>query len=174
MNDGQTDYSIHHHVPSLAFGHCDIHYRNRGILTSLKIVQGPQTFKVEVDGNLCFETDRIKLPGGYHFGVSAITSDTPDSFELFSVLVASPEKVDASRQRYEEKEHQTRDASQINTNQHADPVQEHGRAPHEQDYEEYVPEYKDTPADMYKTPQQQFTDLHDRLQGMVSCLFSGV
>lgn len=48
-----------------------------------------------------------------------------------------------------------------------DPPQEHSRTPHEQDFEEYVPEFKDTSAEMYKTPEQQFVDLHDRLQGMV-------
>ncbi|KAH0612571.1 uncharacterized protein H6S33_008951 [Morchella sextelata] len=168
LNDGQTDYSIHHHVPSLAFGHCDINYRNRGVLTSLKIVQGPKTFKVEVDGNFCFETEKVKLPSSYHFGVSALTSDTPDSFELFSILVASPEqRGDASgtqQQGIGNNEQINRESSQQNTQNEA--PRAHGRTPHEQDFEEYIPEFQDTTAEMYKTPEQQFQDLHDRLQGM--------
>lgn len=130
----------------------------------MKVSQGPKTFKVEIDGNLCFETDKVKLPAGYHFGVSAVTSDTPDSFELFSILVSSPEKFDTSRnqQDFDERD---------NVGQDSEAQQAHGRTPHEQDYQEYVPEYQDTAAEIYKTPEQQFTDLHDRLQGMVGRLY---
>lgn len=169
LNDGRTDYSIHHHVPSLAFGHCDLSYRNRGILTSLKIVQGPKTFKVEVDGNLCFETEKVKLPSGYHFGVSALTSDTPDSFELFSILVASPEQrgdVPAAQQQQGIADNEQAKQETFQRDVQNDAPRSHGRTPHEQDFEEYIPEFQDTAAEMYKTPEQQFQDLHDRLQGM--------
>jgi mannose-binding lectin 1 len=162
-------------------------------LTSLKIVQGPKTFKVEVDGNFCFETEKVhkqgfpllwhiilltvfviqvKLPSSYHFGVSALTSDTPDSFELFSILVASPEqRGDASgtqQQGIGNNEQINRESSQQNAQNEA--PRAHGRTPHEQDFEEYIPEFQDTTAEMYKTPEQQFQDLHDRLQGMVGGL----
>lgn len=128
----------------------------------MKVTQGSKTFKVEVDGNLCFETEKVKLPPGYHFGVSAITSDTPDSFELFSVLVSSMETYHTPGKPHQAYEEVTEGAGRI--------VRDRGavgqRAPHEVDYEEYVPEFKDASAETYKTPDQQFTDVHNRLQGM--------
>ena len=59
MNDGKTDYSIHHNIPSLAFGHCDFHYRNKGALSGIRITQAPNSFRVETDGTLCFETGQV-------------------------------------------------------------------------------------------------------------------
>lgn len=134
----------------------------------MKVTQGPKTFKVEVDGSLCFETEKVKLPPGYHFGVSAITSDTPDSFELFSVLVASMEASHNSKQPTQVYEEVVEGAGRI-TRDRGTVGQ---RAPHEIDYEEYVPEFKDAAAETYKTPDQQFSDVHNRLQGMTHHLAS--
>lgn len=128
----------------------------------MKITQGAKIFKVEVDGSLCFETEKVKLPSGYHFGVSAITSDTPDSFELFSVLVASMDTYHTSKYPQHVYEEVVEGAGRITRDRGA--VGQ--RPPHEVDFEEYVPEFKDAPAETYKTPEQQFTDVHNRLQGM--------
>lgn len=61
LNDGKTDYSIHHNVASLAFGHCDFTYRNQGNLSKLKIIHTFQGLKVETDGRICFETKDVSL-----------------------------------------------------------------------------------------------------------------
>ncbi|RPA94152.1 concanavalin A-like lectin/glucanase [Choiromyces venosus 120613-1] len=162
LNDGSTDYSIHHNVPSLSFGHCEIHYRNRGSLTGLRITHSPRSFRVEADGSLCFETTRVHLPTGYHYGISAVTSETPDSYELFSVLLSSPERIDLSQAKESHYGGQT----QLNQEHHERQEKSHGRTPHEEDYTTYNPEYEDESPEKYKTDHDQFVDVHNRLQGI--------
>jgi len=164
LNDGATDYSIHHNVPSLSFGHCEIHYRNRGALTGLRITHSPKNFKVEADGSLCFETTRVRLPTGYHYGISAATSETPDSYELFSILLSSPERIDPSRAKDAHHEGQTQQHQ--DQFRHQEQEKSHGRTPHEEDYTMYKPEYEDESPEKYKSEHDQFVDVHNRLQGI--------
>ncbi|KAI2470616.1 concanavalin A-like lectin/glucanase [Annulohypoxylon bovei var. microspora] len=94
LNDGSTDFKSHQSVDSLAFGHCNYPYRNLGRPSQIKLRQTPQVFKVEVDGRLCFESDKITIPAGYYFGISAAAGDNPDSFEIFK-MVTMTENLDA-------------------------------------------------------------------------------
>ncbi|KAL8707543.1 MAG: hypothetical protein Q9220_007435 [cf. Caloplaca sp. 1 TL-2023] len=89
MNDGSTDYKSHHAIDSLAFGHCDFSYRNLGRPSRLEIKQLANSFEVAVDDKLCFSTDKIRLPSGYYFGVSAASADTPDSFEVYKFVTST-------------------------------------------------------------------------------------
>ncbi|KAH8155279.1 uncharacterized protein LAJ45_00289 [Morchella importuna] len=90
------------------------------------------------------------------------------NFLLATTSESSPEqRGDASgtqQQDIGDNEQINRESSQQNAQN--DAPRAHGRTPHEQDFEEYIPEFQDTSAEMYKTPEQQFQDLHDRLQGM--------
>lgn len=89
MNDGTTDYKSHHAVDSLAFGHCDFSYRNLGRPSKVQVKHLADSFEVTVDGRRCFWSDKIRLPSGYYFGVSAASADTPDSFELYKFVTSS-------------------------------------------------------------------------------------
>ncbi|KAI4116070.1 MAG: hypothetical protein LQ345_003441 [Seirophora villosa] len=89
MNDGSTDYKSHHAVDSLAFGHCDFAYRNLGRPSKLQVKQFADSFEVVVDGRRCFWSDKIKMPSGYYFGVSAASADTPDSFEIYKFVTTT-------------------------------------------------------------------------------------
>ncbi|KAI9783609.1 MAG: hypothetical protein M1816_001315 [Peltula sp. TS41687] len=89
LNDGSTDYKGHHNVDSLAFGHCDYPYRNLGRLTKLQVKQTKDVFEVTVDDKSCFKTNKVKLPANHHFGISAASAETPDSFEVYKFIVHS-------------------------------------------------------------------------------------
>ena len=107
----------------------------------------------------------MRLPTGYHYGISAATSETPDSFELFSILLSSPERLDLFLAKDSHNEGQT----QQHQDQHQEKEREqsHGRSPHEEDYTTYNPEYKDESPEKYKSEDDRFVDVHNRLQGIV-------
>ncbi|MCJ1390128.1 hypothetical protein MMC18_002986 [Xylographa bjoerkii] len=89
LNDGNTDFKNHHHLESLAFGHCDYSYRNLGRPSKLQLKQDSSGFEVNVDGNLCFRSDKILLPSDNYFGITAASSDTPDSFEIYKFVLST-------------------------------------------------------------------------------------
>ncbi|KAI4246012.1 MAG: hypothetical protein L6R40_002228 [Gallowayella cf. fulva] len=79
----------HHAVESLAFGHCDFSYRNLGRPSRVQIKHLAESFEVLVDGRRCFSSDKIRLPSGYYFGISAASADTPDSFEVYKFVASA-------------------------------------------------------------------------------------
>ncbi|MCJ1286333.1 hypothetical protein MMC26_005678 [Xylographa opegraphella] len=89
LNDGTTDFKNHHHLESLAFGHCDYSYRNLGRPSKLQLKQDSSGFEVNVDGNLCFRSDKVLLPSENYFGITAASSDTPDSFEIYKFVLST-------------------------------------------------------------------------------------
>jgi len=86
LNDGNTNYKDHHMVDSLAFGSCDFNYRNLGKSSKITVEQNGSGLHVKIDDQSCFSSDKITLPTGYHFGLTAATSDNPDSFEVNSFI----------------------------------------------------------------------------------------
>ncbi|KAF8454614.1 concanavalin A-like lectin/glucanase domain-containing protein [Kalaharituber pfeilii] len=181
LNDGKTDYSIHHNVASLAFGHCDFSYRNMGNPSKLKITHTFQGLKVETDGRVCFETRDVRLPAGNHFGLSAASADSPDSFELFSMKLSTPEfghphlSNDANQQQQQHvgahdsaQDHWQKSQEAISQKRGSGEAEFTGKLPHEVDFQEFketVPEHE---ASYYKSPEVQFKDLHDRLTALYS------
>lgn len=89
LNDGTTDYKSHRSVDSLAFGHCDYAYRNLGRPSVLKMKYTNSFLEVTVDDKVCFSTDKIALPVGNTFGITAATPENPDSFEIFKFILSS-------------------------------------------------------------------------------------
>ncbi|RMZ36976.1 hypothetical protein AFCA_008152 [Aspergillus flavus] len=87
LNDGTTDYKSHRSVDSLAFGHCDYSYRNLGRASVVRIKHTNANLEVTVDDKLCFATDKVSLPAGNTFGVTAATPENPDSFEVFKFVL---------------------------------------------------------------------------------------
>ncbi|KAL9072273.1 MAG: hypothetical protein Q9157_005163 [Trypethelium eluteriae] len=90
LNDGGVDYKSHTSVDSLAFGHCDYPYRNLGRFSNLKVQSTNGGLKVSVDDKVCFASDKVNLPhGGYYFGITAGSAETPDSFEVSKFTLSS-------------------------------------------------------------------------------------
>ncbi|KAI9641517.1 hypothetical protein NHQ30_010329 [Ciborinia camelliae] len=162
LNDGTTDYSTHESPNSLAFGHCPYSYRNRGIPSKINIRQTTDNFKVEVDGTLCFQSDKIKLPLGYVFGITAVSAENPDSFEIFKFVVTTDSHIP---------DNQVQDAA--NQNQQTPPAA--NNPPQQQTQEQNQGQQQqqnldvpgEAPASNYKSSDAQFEDLHNRLQAMM-------
>lgn len=157
LNDGTTEYSSHHSVDSLAFGHCAYAYRNLGRPSRLLLKYNEDIFRVEIDGNLCFETNKIKLPAGYHFGMSAASSENPDSFEVFRFVVMTeteaPDIQNPDQFNEQQRLQQEAEGSPINRAAEGD-----------------IPSFSDPPdvqASTIKDADAQFADLHNRLQAMM-------
>lgn len=129
--------------------------------------------------------EQTKLPKNYYLGVTAATEDPPDSFELFSVLTypgtsappviphprdTHPDSNPASRDRIDEKV--------IGSNKDKDQIPKNKN--NIRGYENHLPsdsnppgwEFKleegeeEKPATAYRTQEEQFADLHDRLLGI--------
>ncbi|CAG8930573.1 unnamed protein product [Penicillium salamii] len=89
LNDGTTDYKSHNSPDALAFGHCDYSYRNLGRPSVFKIKHTNSILEVTVDNQPCFSTNKVALPAGNTFGITAATPENPDSFELFKFVLES-------------------------------------------------------------------------------------
>ncbi|KAJ5585013.1 uncharacterized protein N7459_004813 [Penicillium hispanicum] len=89
LNDGATDYKTHRNVDSLAFGHCDYSYRNLGRPSVVRLKHTNSLFEVTVDDKVCFSTNKVALPAGNSFGITAATPENPDSFEIFKFVLES-------------------------------------------------------------------------------------
>ncbi|PQE14337.1 hypothetical protein CJF30_00006923 [Rutstroemia sp. NJR-2017a BBW] len=161
LNDGTIEYSSHHSVDSLAFGHCAYPYRNRGVPSKIQIRQTSSTFKVEVDGALCFEAPNVKLPSGYVFGVTAASAENPDSFEIFKFVVTtdSHEPDDVQGQNPQTQGQQQQQYQAANT-----PPQNQQQ---QQGQQQPLGTPSEAPASDFKSSDAQFADLHNRLQAMM-------
>ncbi|ORY70047.1 concanavalin A-like lectin/glucanase domain-containing protein [Pseudomassariella vexata] len=180
LNDGTTDYKTHHSVDSLAFGHCDYSYRNLGRQSQIKMRQTKNLFKVEIDGRLCFESDKISIPPGYTFGITAASAENPDSFEVFKLVVMTAD-LNAQHEAAPPQQQQQQQKQQQDSQQ-----QFFGGGGYDHEKNMPVPPVKDNawdadlpdqPADSITSSVAQFTDLHNRLQSVnhhLSTIFRSV
>jgi len=174
LNDGTNDFKSNHHLDSLAFGNCYFPYRNLGRPLQVKMRHTNDKFTVEVDSHVCFESDKIRIPPGYTFGITAASADNPDSFEVFKLVVLTDDSHSYSSTHHE----------QAHPDPHAQP-QEMG---HKQETEHSSPSFQqpkmnfgrsgqvaDDPFDNAIPDQDatkisstvgQFADLHNRLQSL--------
>jgi len=165
LNDGTTDYSSAQ-VDALSFGHCNYAYRNLGRPSQIKLRQTESAFRVEVDGKLCFESDKIRIPTGYNFGITAASADNPDSFEVFKLTVLADSLGAQQDQPVGQQQMQQDQQQQAAPDR---PSARFGRAgrlvdqPGEDGYEGDIP---DEDADRITSSKAQFTDLHNRLQSV--------
>ena len=145
LNDGTTEYRSHPNVDSLAFGHCDYAYRNLGRPSRLSLKSTTGGLEVLIDDNLCFRSDKIVLPIDYYFGITAASTDPPDSFEVFKFLLKSASYTPPTAQP---------PSQNPNQGQMPIPNQESGNM---------IREPADVPASHFTTSTAQFEDLHSRL-----------
>lgn len=87
-----------------SFGKCSFAYRNLGTISSIKVSYNPSSLKVTHDDQLCFENEHIALPPGHFFGVSASSSELPDSHELFGAAITSTSHLAAPAQQDKQQE----------------------------------------------------------------------
>ncbi|KAK8058981.1 concanavalin A-like lectin/glucanase domain-containing protein [Apiospora phragmitis] len=160
LNDGITDYRTQPSVDSLAFGHCDYSYRNLGRPSQIKLRQSRNSFKVEIDGRLCFETDKVSLPTGYNFGLTAASADNPDSFEVFKMVVmtenlgAQGEAPPAQQNQGQQQEQVVVNRGGYNSEKNMPRGSGNGNEP-----------FDDSPDSITST-KAQFADLHNRIQSI--------
>ncbi|KAK8136631.1 lectin family integral membrane protein [Apiospora sp. TS-2023a] len=171
LNDGTTDYRTQPSVDSLAFGHCDYSYRNLGRPSQIKLRQEHNSFKVEIDGRLCFETDKVSLPSGYNFGITAASADNPDSFEVFKMVVMT-ENLGAqggappSQQNQGQQQQQQQQQEQVVINRggyNSEKNMPRGGNGGNEPFDDAIP---DQSADSIVSTKAQFADLHNRIQSI--------
>lgn len=157
LNDGSTEYRSHPHIDGLAFGHCDYSYRNLGRPSRLQLVQSKHGFEVLIDDARCFVSDKIELPKFYSFGITAATSETPDSFEAFKFVLTAIDIAGSTIQN----QNQNQDQKSLNNQQQTQRSSFNlGGASPPTDPDD------NSPASNYRTSDAQFADLHNRLQMM--------
>jgi mannose-binding lectin 1 len=167
LNDGTTDFSNHHSVDSLAFGNCDYSYRNLGRPSQIKLRQTQHSFRVDIDGSLCFETDKVNLPTGYNFGISAASAENPDSFEVFKLVVMTDDlngqhkTQDEYPSQQQQQSYQAQDQVVINRGGHQ-PA--HHTLPNDEEW--IADEVPDASPDSITSSKAQFADLHNRIQSI--------
>ncbi|KAF2102330.1 putative lectin family integral membrane protein [Rhizodiscina lignyota] len=151
LNDGSKSFRDQHIVDTLAFGHCDFAYRNLGHFTHLNVRQTRDGLEVQIGGRPCFKTDKVKLPAGYQFGVTAASAENPDSFELSQFIVESsgsgPSLGSGSFQA-------PPDQQPMGSSQQSSPRDTSWR---------YGDDTPDIPASDFRSQDDQFKDLHNRL-----------
>ncbi|KAI0399582.1 legume-like lectin family protein [Xylaria palmicola] len=173
LNDGTTDFKSHHSVDSLAFGHCYYAYRNLGRPSQIKLRQTAQAFKVEIDNRLCFESDQITIPPGYQFGITAASADSPDSFEVFKLVVMTEDlgaKSSSSNQQQRQNDGgqnqaraQTSYGRNNNNNNNQNQNRNSARSSDDDTFDDSIP---DATPDTITSSKAQFADLHNRLQSV--------
>lgn len=127
-------------------------------MSRLKVKQDPQNFQVSIDGNLCFESTKIRLPIGYSFGITAVSGENPDSFEVTRFVVTS-QKYDYDAQNQGLPQGNTSPGSSGDASE--PPYGSRGTADPED-----PPEIE---ADKIAT-NRQFADLHNRMQALMKHL----
>ncbi|KAM0705345.1 hypothetical protein Q7P35_008135 [Cladosporium inversicolor] len=148
LNDGSQNFKSHASVEALAFGHCDYSYRNLGRTSKLRVTS-QNGLTVSIDDRVCFSSNKIDLPSNYFFGVTAATSESPDSFEIYKFIASS-----AASNRGGEY-------------QSGPPVRQQRPSGDKLNILPGSPEaLPDTDADSFNSANAQFADLHNRLQGL--------
>jgi mannose-binding lectin 1 len=134
----------------------------------IAIKQSPSTFRVDVDGKLCFESDKVRLPLGYNFGITAASAENPDSFEVFKFVVTTeshtPDMADPNPPAAQQAGQQFAAVGNEQAGQAQAPVA--NQSPNDGT----IPSFSDppeVPASTIIDSAAQFADLHNRLQAMM-------
>ncbi|WEW61185.1 hypothetical protein PRK78_006675 [Emydomyces testavorans] len=165
LNDGTIEYRSHSNVDRLAFGHCEYAYRNLGRPSHITVKQSMFSFEVLVDGRSCFHTKTIRLPPGNVFGISASSSDNPDSFEVFKFVLSLPRPGSNGGSPQKQRPYQGQGQGQ---GHHQPPVPRSGNN-HHQASPEALSEIQSQVKDI-KTRLQTLNDATDRLLNELSSL----
>jgi mannose-binding lectin 1 len=188
LNDGTNDYKSNHHVDGMSFGNCYFPYRNLGRPLQIKLRHTETKFSVEVDGHICFESDHIRIPPGYNFGITAASADNPDSIEVFKLVVLSDDNHHSGTthtQDHHNQDHHQDHAAQAHPDSYAKPAEMHNKLPSDTSQQAQPPQQKmsfgrrgqvaddpfdnaipDQDASKIASSAAQFADLHNRIQSL--------
>jgi mannose-binding lectin 1 len=129
------------------------------------IKQHDSGFRVDVDGKLCFESSKIRLPLGYNFGITAASAENPDSFEIFKFVTTTESHTPDIQDPNAGIQNQRMSPPPVRNNiPTSDQAQGPGFSPND------IPSFSDppeAPASQYQSSAEQFSDLHNRLQAMM-------
>lgn len=164
LNDGTTDYKKSN-VDQLSFGHCNFAYRNLGRPSQVKLRHSDSTFRVEVDGRLCFESDKVRIPPGYHVGITAASADNPDSFEVFKLVVLTEDQHNQNNNQNQDQDQgsQQQERPQMVFGRSGQTVGQPAGLTQDAPFDDDIP---DESPDQFTSSKAQFTDLHNRLQSV--------
>jgi lectin, mannose-binding 1 len=171
LNDGTSDYKSLN-KDGLAFGQCHQIYRNLGRPMQIKLRQTPDNFKVDIDGVTCFESNKVSIPAGYQLGITAATSDNPDSFEVFKMTAMTQDikaSTKAREQGYAAREQVMKDWQQSQAQANEGQGQSGGPQGFFSEVTSdgrFKDEIADADAETFTTSKAQFVDLHARIQGI--------
>ncbi|KAF2108700.1 concanavalin A-like lectin/glucanase domain-containing protein [Lophiotrema nucula] len=160
LNDGNIDFKGHHSVDTLSFGQCNYAYRNRGEFSVLELKQANGELTVTVDKQACFSTNKVKLPEGNYFGLSASSAENPDSFEISKFTVAT-----TNAYTREEPNRQPNQPASPHQDQHQQPIQK--QPPLSPQQAETQQMMADVLAASIKSQDDRFADTHNRLQNLM-------
>lgn len=174
LNDGSTDYRQGQQVvDGLSFGHCNLNYRNLGRPTQIKLRHSDaKGLRVEVDGGLCFESDKVRIPEGYRLGITAASADNPDSFEVFKLVTLTEQEdhpysgsAQAQQQRSDGQQAVDGNSGLFGSGQgiNAGAAGEKRTGQEQVKWDDDIP---DASADRYTSSKAQFEDLHNRIQSI--------
>jgi len=174
LNDGSTDYRSQHSVDGLSFGHCSLQYRNLGRPSQIKLRHTDSSFRVEVDGNTCFESDKVRIPDGYHLGITAASADNPDSFEVFKLVTLTEDSkghtdnsIPNDNPGAPQQQQQRADGQHVVYGKQGFSVGDSQNSNNNNDKEpNWDSEIPDAEADKITSSKAQFADLHNRLQSV--------
>ncbi|KAJ2906194.1 putative lectin family integral membrane protein [Zalerion maritima] len=174
LNDGTIDFQAHQAVDSLAFGHCLFPYRNRGIASQLKVRHSDEGgLRVEIDGRLCFESDKIRIPPGYNFGITSASAENPDSHEIFKMVVMTENLSQGGEQQQQQQQQQQIRQQDNQAQKPAGGRSEKTRYSRGGMFVDRDPlaneefeEETEQDADSITSSKAQFADLHNRLQSV--------
>jgi mannose-binding lectin 1 len=153
------------------------------------VEQDWHNFKVLIDGALCFETSSVRIPSDYYFGITAQSSELPDSIEINKLVITT----DTAEPGYPYPMDGSGTADPLHNNAHHAAAKDAGeqdsidRLVQQKMHQNHgAPDYlkQDTPGDdLPDLPasaidsDRQFADLHYRLQALshvITTLSAGV
>ncbi|KAF1919376.1 concanavalin A-like lectin/glucanase domain-containing protein [Ampelomyces quisqualis] len=164
LNDGSIDIGSHPDPDTLAFGKCDHAYRNRGLLSSLKLHHADGFLEVMIDGESCFKTDKVNLPEGYYFGISASSAENPDSFEVHKFIVSTTNtytREEPNKNRYPSSQSHQDQANMASKQGHEQQTHKQQQLVDNKKVDQML---EDVLASSIRSQQDQFADLHNRIQ----------
>ncbi|CAI6335099.1 unnamed protein product [Periconia digitata] len=169
LNDGNMDIKAHSDPDTLSFGQCDYAYRNLGALSNIRLKQAHGTLEVTIDGRPCFSTNKVKLPEGYYFGISASSAENPDSFEIHRFIVSTTNtytREEPGSHHQQQQDHQQQSPDKVPPRVHQAYRQMlKDRDQQRHDASPNIPQMvEDVFAANIKSQQDQFEDLHNRIQ----------
>lgn len=192
LNDGGSDYKAkgEQGVDSLAFGHCNFAYRNLGAPSKITLVNDANGFRVDVDEHQCFYSEKVNLPAGYRFGMTASTAENPDSIEVSRFVVSfatsDADRAPPAHEQDHAQQSQQHDQNQQQQHHQQQPLQSHGTSENEKQLLEQIRKQEaqiaqlqhdlktlmDESTAYHKTVRENMLDLTSKIQGLNPLLSS--